>query len=310
MEGDIERVKEQYCVRRGKSEVWIAADKAVRLCADWDDAYAFAQSLLKSDTATNRMHLARWCHMHRMVDRALEQAQRALDMEPNNVEAKQLVAQLERMAKAPPPSPVAAVVIPTPPTKAPEPAPNVDVSFETVVAFTTRVQPILMNTCANCHATGHGGKFHLERVGETNKKALSQRNLAAVLDQIDLERPAISPLLVRAITPHGDAHAPAIKDRGALPFQAVQQWIEQTIAKNPQLKDYHAARKPAPVKTPGDSNFAVPPGKEPKTPIAIPTPVSRGVAQEEPVASKVAAPVGPVDMYDPAIFNRAFHPHR
>src|SRR5262245_11396698 len=80
MEGDIERVKEQFCVRRGKSEVWIAADKAIRLCADWDDAYAFAQSLLKADTATNRMHLARWCHLHRMVDRALEQAQQALQL--------------------------------------------------------------------------------------------------------------------------------------------------------------------------------------------------------------------------------------
>ena len=39
MEGDIDKVGTQLRIRRGKSEVWIAADSAVRLCADWDDAF-------------------------------------------------------------------------------------------------------------------------------------------------------------------------------------------------------------------------------------------------------------------------------
>src|SRR5262245_41306755 len=40
MEGDIERLGEQYRIRRGSSEVWLPAEKALRLCADWDDAFA------------------------------------------------------------------------------------------------------------------------------------------------------------------------------------------------------------------------------------------------------------------------------
>jgi hypothetical protein len=127
-----------------------------------------------------------------------------------------------------------------------------------------------------------------------------------VLDYLDLERPAISPLLIRAVTAHGGGLVPAIKDRNAIPLQSMHLWIEQTIAKNPQLKDYHAARKPAPAKTMGESNFAAPPDQEKKAP----TPVSRGVAQTEAPLPKAAARPDPFDMYDPIHFNRWAHPQR
>ena len=44
LEGDIERIGEQYRIRRGTSEVWLPADKALRLCPDWEDAYVFMKS--------------------------------------------------------------------------------------------------------------------------------------------------------------------------------------------------------------------------------------------------------------------------
>ena len=57
MEGEIEKVGAQLCVRRGKSEVWIPEDKALRLCADWDDAFAFAASQTRSEDANDRVRL-------------------------------------------------------------------------------------------------------------------------------------------------------------------------------------------------------------------------------------------------------------
>lgn len=310
MEGEIEKLGLEFCVRRGKSEVRIAVDKAVRLCADWEDAYAYAQSLIKADDANDHLKLARWCHLHRLTDKALAEAKRALELQPDNGEAKQIVVLLERKAKEPAPQPApVAVEIPRP---TPEPAPTVDVSFETLVGFTNRVQPILMNTCATCHATGHGGKFHLERVSDNTKKAGTQRNLAAVLTYIDVERPAISPLLVKAITPHGGALAPAIKDRSAAPLKSMQQWVEQTIAKNPQLKDYYAARKPAPAKTTGESGFASPPMKEARPPQPSAPVVSRGVSQQEPPRqpARTVQPAVQLDEWDAELFNRQFHPKR
>src|ERR1700722_12003774 len=77
MEGDIEKVGAQVCIRRGSSEVWIDLDKTARLCADWEDAYAHMQSLLKLDSATDRVKLARWCLLYRMNDKALRQANQA-----------------------------------------------------------------------------------------------------------------------------------------------------------------------------------------------------------------------------------------
>ena len=76
MEGDIEKVGMQMCIRRGMSEVWIAGDKTARLCADWDDAFAYVRSLVKLDDANDVVKLARWCHLHQLNAKALEQALR------------------------------------------------------------------------------------------------------------------------------------------------------------------------------------------------------------------------------------------
>lgn len=245
MEGQIEQVGTQMCIRRGVSEVWIAAEKAMRLSPDWDDAYAFMQTLIKPDSPFDRVKLARWCHLHHLNNEALEQAKFALELQPGHGDAKQIVTMLERALKEPTAKPVASAPAPAP-LRVLEPAPVVDVTAETLIAFTSKVQPILMNTCVTCHASDTGGKFQLERVSETGHKVSTQRNLAAVLNYVDLDRPAISPVLVKAITPHGRDPLAPIKDRSAKPFQAVQQWIVATIYRNPQLKDYRAAQKPAP----------------------------------------------------------------
>ena len=55
----------------------------------------------------------------------------------------------------------------------------------------------------------------------------------------------------------------AIRDRGSKPFQTMQQWIEMTVARNPQLKDYAAAKTGLPKRGAepvivGTSNFAMP----------------------------------------------------
>ena len=335
MEGDIEKVGTQMCIRRGTSEVWIDLDKTARLCADWDDAYAHMQTLLKMDSATERVKLARWCLLYRLNDKALQQASQALQLQPNHREAKQLVAMLERAQKEPPPKssvPAEAAPAPVPPS----PAPNMDVVAETLIHFTTRVQPILMNTCASCHATGHGGNFRLDRVADAGQKAATRQNLNMVLAYLDLERPAISPLLLKAVEVHGNGPLSPLKDRGAKPFQTMQQWIEQTIARNPQLKDYHAARKAkssaegkiAAESTPG-AEAASAPKTTPVTPLTgsadktaelwkrkIEADRLAQVAKVNPprveptVVSQTSTALPASDPFDPAEFNQRAHPRK
>jgi hypothetical protein len=301
MEGDIEKVGTQMHVRRGASEVWIAADLSARLCPDWDDAYLFMQTLIKADSAGDHVKLARWCNMHQMNDKALAQAKIALELQPEHPGARQIVTLLERTMRAPAvkSAPVSAAVPASVPVKSAEAPFFVDVTAETSIAFTTKVQPILMNTCANCHANGSGGKFVLERVSEGGQKVATQRNLAAVLSFIDMDRPSISPLLVKAVSPHG-ATTPPIKDRSAKPFVALKDWLDLTIAKNPQLKDYHAAKKGAPAKT----------NQEPKSSFGTHQ-SSAAPAQREIVVSVQQTHESQTpreDEFDPRIFNDWAHP--
>src|SRR5262249_61729093 len=93
-------------------------------------------------------------------------------------------------------------------------APLVEVHIEAVSEFATRVQPILMNTCACCHATaGKGGAYQLQRDHDytlNGQKAL-QQNLAATLAQVNLHQPQSSPFLTKAVSVHGDSTQAPLK---------------------------------------------------------------------------------------------------
>jgi hypothetical protein len=315
LEGDIERIGGEMCVRRGMSEMRIAADQALRLCPDWLDAYAFMRTLIKTGNPVARAKLARWCHSHGLIEEAREQAGLALQLQPDNAEARQLMTLLERSKTDPPATRVERPAAPAP--RAPAPVPAVDVAADTLVSFAAKVQPILMNTCAGCHATESAGRFQLQRVYESSHKLATQRNLALVLNYLDVERPAISPLLVKALTPHGREQNAPLKDRNAAPFRTMQAWIVDTIRKNPQLKDYQAARNPAPIK--------MEPKEKPSTfssdgtmaPAKAEDVAVKHVPRVEWTAAKslqapVVRPSLPQerDWCDPETFNEYYHPRR
>src|SRR5437879_227562 len=58
LEGDIERIGDRYRIRRGLSEVWIPADKGLRLCVDVQEAYALMKSRANLADADERLRLA------------------------------------------------------------------------------------------------------------------------------------------------------------------------------------------------------------------------------------------------------------
>jgi hypothetical protein len=274
----------------------------------------------------------------------MEQAKKALELQPKHAEAQQLVKQLEAALRETP-SPAEPAPSPIIQAHATHPVATVDVNNETLITFTTKVQPILMNTCASCHSTGRGGNFSLERVSGGTQKAVTQRNLAKVLTYIDHQRPAISPLLVMAITNHAKmAHQskPPLNGRDAPAFQVLQSWIEGTIAGNPQLKDYAAVRQanqqqqqPSAQKTKpafaSGSTFASldDPVVSPKTPthqavkqqpqsLVVHADMTVPAQKVEPprilpasvTQTATAAPLEVIDEFDQQHFNKVYHPQR
>jgi hypothetical protein len=300
--GDIERVGEQYRVRRTLGETWVPASRVLHLCADMDEAYAFLSHRANRHDPDERLRLARWCRANGLLNQARLEAKAAVDLRPEHAESRRLLTLLEQTVAGRPAA--------SPRTPAPEgPVLNVDLTADCLGTFVTRVQPILMNTCAHCHTQAHPGPFRLTRAyeGITNRKAL-QQNLAVVLAQVNFSQPQLSPLLTRAVSDHAHVGQAPLRGRQVPAYHMLEDWVHLTLENNPQLRDQGAAPPgaPAPIADAaghGESTFgAEQPPVRPST--AAAPPVVKPVAAASP-----AAPMPP-DPYDPEDFNRQAHPEK
>ncbi len=220
LEGDIERVGERYRIRRGTSEVWIPTVSAICLCANLDDAFAQMKKRANLGDPDERLRLARWCQLNGLREQALAEARYSLEMRPQHTATKSLIAALERTlnsaASAPAPSSPSKTAVTPPKSLTP-----IDVNADSLMQFTQKVQPILLNLCANCHGNGKGGDFQLYRSFEVGQRGATQRNLAAALAQVHMQKPAISPLLVKAVSAHGDSPNAPIRSQQSIPYRTL-----------------------------------------------------------------------------------------
>jgi hypothetical protein len=322
LEGDIRRDGDQYCVRRAVGEVWLPADCVRQVCASWEEAFASLRAQANLRDPDERLRLARWCLGYGLREQALDEATAAVQMRPGHAASRQLLALVQRPVAAsdikPPAPPPPEAELPT------APPPAIDLSAEALGVFTARVQPVLMNTCASCHAGGKGGAFKLCRPSASSavSRRATQQNLAAVLPLIDPARPQLSPLLLRAITDHGRAGQAPVKAQSP-PYRVLQDWIELTLATNPFLRTHPslAAEAPLPAATrgrqyPEETLPQAPRADAPSSPaqktapvvsqpmLATTNPAAPGTTP--PPAAQASAP--PADEFDPAIFNRQAHP--
>ncbi len=281
VEGSIERVGSDYRVHRAGGETWVPEGKVLRLCADMEDAYRFLHGRANLRDADELLRLARWCHGHGLPSHALECVSAAVQVNPNHVEAKRLLSGLQRIAATTPAPPGAHAEMPEP-TAVPE------LNTEARAAFVNKVQPILMNACASCHAGNRGGAFKLVRGYEaTSASRLSvQQNLAAVLAQVNLQQPTESKLLLKAVTAHDPQSREApLNQKQMAAFHTLEDWVQTTLASNPHLREHATASAPAPT---------------PPKPVPPPPAATGNFATGRPTPPQTT----PVDEFDPLLFNR------
>jgi hypothetical protein len=293
LEGDIERVGVQYRIRRSVGELWIRAENTLRLCETKEEAYAFLRSRANLRDPDEHLRLARWCHLQGLRRQALAEATAAVELRPNHPESRRLLRSLQRASadtsSSLPAKPAEEAEVATTP-------PPPELSTESLSLFVTRVQPILMNTCANCHATGRGGAFKFTRtyeMGMSNRKTTLQ-NLTAVLAQINCERPSASPLLIKAVSVHGkpgDMAQSPLKNREIAAYRSLEEWVRITVENSPQLH----AKTPMPVA---------------RAPVTERTGAVEPTAMAEARSPRQAVAQEPVDPFDAMIFNRQMHPEQ
>ncbi|HEY1377419.1 MAG TPA: hypothetical protein VGF55_11530, partial [Gemmataceae bacterium] len=173
---------------------------------------------------------------------------------------------------------------------APLAAEPVECGAEAFKLFATKVQPVLMNVCAGCHAGDKAGKFRLERVyaDSLNARPATQANLAAVMAVIDREKPAGSPLLQRATAAHGGAVVPPLRDRDVPAFKHLDEWVRLVSS------DTSSPAAPAAATEVVGTAAPVPPAAE-----------KSDFGAGGPKKDVAAAPKDP---FDPTIFNQQHHP--
>ncbi|HEV3255597.1 MAG TPA: hypothetical protein VG013_01830 [Gemmataceae bacterium] len=313
LEGDITRDGDEYRVRRSIGETCVPAETVLCLCADMEEAYRYLHARANLRDPDERLRLARWCQLHGLRTQALTEVTAAVELRPGHAESRRMLHLLQH------PSPTATSRVPQPREISEPIVPGLEVTSESLGLFATHVQPILMNTCANCHTTGRGGAFKLTRAFAGTNRRATRQNLAAVLGQINREHPQGSPLLVKALSIHGRAEQPPLKNRDTPAYRALEEWVHLELADS-QPAD---TASPLAVLSPTDSKAAEEPRPskpDPAPAAAADSPKSRN-QKAKPSAAAVSSdqwavgrkkeadkPAGPVDPFDPIIFNQQVHP--
>jgi hypothetical protein len=296
VEGTVTQNGEKILVRRGSIEVPYPKDRVQFIGKSKGECYSHLAGKVKPDDAPGRFKLARWCMYNGLREQALAEAQAVVKLQPNHAMAAELARTMEESirlfngdgtSKLPPPD------APKPATPKAGEA-ELEVNAEAAAAFTPRVQPVLVNLCADCHAKpSYSGSFKLAcGTGPDHDAAIAKQNLRIVLGQIKKNDPASSPLLEKALAAHGGMKQAAFANRMAPAFRVLEAWVV-LAASSPAVPALPAV--PPPV--------AEPKPEAPKSVLLpVPPPPVAKFAEDAKAVIPVSGESG--DEFDPAVFNR------
>lgn len=239
IEGDIRLKGGAYWVKSGPGEFLVPNDRIKLVAADRTEAYRKYRKLMPEPTPDNHYYLARWCVSIGLADEARQELEEALLLDPRHAGSRSLLVQLTRaageMPQADPSEEISAADRDGDGFRRTEERSAYGLTPETVRTYVSRIQPVLMNSCATvgCHHRNAENGLQLKYVrlsGRINRLA-TESNLAAVLKMIDRANPSASPLLQRARDDHPGAYrALARRRRGTEILARFDDWVREVAA--------------------------------------------------------------------------------
>ncbi len=91
IEGDIERVGDQYCIHGKIGETRFPADRALALVASLEDAYVYLRGRTNLGDPDERLRLAKWCWTNGLKQQALMELKAADELRPSHAETRRLL---------------------------------------------------------------------------------------------------------------------------------------------------------------------------------------------------------------------------
>jgi hypothetical protein len=254
-------------------------------------AYEFVSKNVDAKSAGGARQLAMWCEKAGLPDKALVHAKALAALDPKDSTVRDWIATLE---KQPAPKAISTAAVP--------PAATVDLSGASAVAFASRIQPILSNQCASCHAAkDHAGAFKLGRVAEGYANTeITAANLKVVTGQLTADNPVESPLLRFALAAHGGQKRPSFPNRDVVAFRHLEAWVIESLPKATESRGFVSAARPEPKREAP---------VEPSAPPALPGEIVGELGRAAPPPPAPVVPPAPRkpnarDPFDPAAFNR------
>jgi hypothetical protein len=226
-----------YTVEGPHGKMQLFASQVRMRCASLMDAYTRLHELtVKHQSADSHVKLARWCVTNFLDKEAIQELNAALDLEPQSYDAQRMLKTLKESLNSDrkwlqDQKPVENA------RPARSDAPAVDdaatlggLSLSQALQYTRRIQPLLVKSCAStgCHTRDSENGFQLFHVfpGKKSNRHASEQNLAAVLEQIDLKKPASSRLLSVPRGKHGRNSRPVFSGpRGQEQFAELENWV-------------------------------------------------------------------------------------
>jgi hypothetical protein len=222
-----------YEVEVQGGRMFIESARVRFIARDFEDAYQRMRASFSELTPQSHMELARWCLTNKRTDLARREILDALHKDPNRIDAQRLLQRLVQQSEPTKKSSGRSGLsefpsLAKPAGPLPEARSLAGLSRSVAQDFTRHVQPILMNKCSNagCHGVRTTSSFQLTSMHRGTSVSIAERNLAAVMKQIDLTRPSSSPLLSVLEGNHANTSEPLFRGRsGALQMKTLRDWV-------------------------------------------------------------------------------------
>lgn len=236
MKGRIKKISTGWLVSTDRGKAVIPFEQVHFDSDDLNQAYLRLRIQNGRPTVASHLRLAEWCLSQNILAEAARELRDALKKDPANETARLMLNRVDNeIRRRTPPEPESEkptdVVILT--ERAAEVADTevrslAGLSPESAREFVASIQPLLLNKCGNarCHGTAAKNDFKLTRLrsGASNSRIVSEKNLAAVLN--DLQPKSDSKPRLQQIIRGTHAGKTIFNGRyGAVQMQTLQAWM-------------------------------------------------------------------------------------
>jgi hypothetical protein len=244
--GKIVRAGDQYEVQSPAGTMAVPESLVKLHAPNVGEAYARLRASAEAQSGANgRITLAQWCLTNHLEKEACQELRDALALEPDRDDAKRLLRNAEEALEArEKPAKTAPAADPVRASRqtggtTEDPGSLGGLSREQALQFARRIQPLLINNCtaAGCHGRDSETGFRLSKVtpGKDASRHAAERNLAEILEEIDVKKPRSSPLLTAPRGNHGRRGRPIfVGPRGDEQLAELAKWVMAVAAEEVQ----------------------------------------------------------------------------